>query len=90
MNSNDKKDLLVDGTETLMVLVFCELYNCTVDVVHGLWNPSFKQHRYTKFIEFVDDEGEWGVVEDNMTGDGVLGAIVERRADIGISALYLW
>lgn len=25
-----------------------------------------------------------------MTGDGVLGAVVERRADIGVGAFYLW
>lgn len=38
----------------------------------------------------LDEAGEWGTIADNMTGDGVLGAIVERRADIGISALYSW
>lgn len=36
LDSNGKKNLLVDGTETLMVLFFCELYNCTLDVAHGL------------------------------------------------------
>lgn len=43
------------------------------------------------YIPKISDEaGEWGTIADNMTGDGVLGAIVERRADIGISALYSW
>lgn len=37
-----------------------------------------------------DDEGEWGAIQDNMTGDGILGAVVERRVDVGLSALYSW
>lgn len=39
----------------------------------------------------LDEAGEWGLIDDNTTsGDGVLGAVVERRADVGISALYSW
>ncbi|XP_052869319.1 uncharacterized protein LOC128274994 [Anopheles cruzii] len=38
----------------------------------------------------VDDVGEWGQTFPNRTGDGVLGAVVERRADIGVGALYSW
>lgn len=38
----------------------------------------------------VDDAGEWGTIQENGTGDGILGAVVERRVDIGISALYSW
>ncbi|XP_031626626.1 uncharacterized protein LOC116342942 [Contarinia nasturtii] len=38
----------------------------------------------------IDEESEWGVLSDNMTGNGVLGAIVERRADVGIAGLFLW
>lgn len=37
-----------------------------------------------------DDAGEWGAIEDNMTGAGILGAVVERRVDVGLSALYSW
>lgn len=46
--------------------------------------------RHYILFSYVDEAGEWGTIADNMTGDGVLGAIVERRADIGISALYSW
>lgn len=58
-------------------------------------NFYFLQNKYKKWINAkfntsLDDVGEWGTISDNMTGDGVLGAVVERRADIGISALYLW
>ena len=41
-------------------------------------------------VSFLDDVGEWGNIWDNMTGDGVLGAIVERRVDLGFTALYSW
>lgn len=39
---------------------------------------------------FADDDGEWGNIYENATGDGVLGAVAERRADIGFTALYSW
>lgn len=34
--------------------------------------------------------GEWGEIFDNGTGNGVLGAVFEDRADMGFTALYLW
>ncbi|XP_063361372.1 glutamate receptor ionotropic, delta-2-like [Cydia amplana] len=37
-----------------------------------------------------DDEHEWGEIYENNTGVGVLGNVVEDRADIGITALYSW
>lgn len=40
--------------------------------------------------KLLDDIGEWGTILDNYTGDGVLGAVAERRADIGVGAFYLW
>lgn len=42
------------------------------------------------YLFILDEAGEWGNILDNMTGDGVLGAVVERRADVGFSALYSW
>lgn len=41
-------------------------------------------------FQCTDDEGEFGVVYDNMTGDGVMGAVVERRADFGASSIDAW
>ncbi|XP_055633894.1 uncharacterized protein LOC129774211 [Toxorhynchites rutilus septentrionalis] len=47
--------------------------------------------RYNCSIELVFDEiNMWGKVNANKTGDGVLGNLVERRADIGIGALHTW
>ncbi|XP_055604897.1 uncharacterized protein LOC129753122 [Uranotaenia lowii] len=63
--------LAIDGTENLLVLEFCERYNCTLEIS-------------------LDEEGEWGEIYDNRTGNGIIGAVVERRADIGVGALYSW
>ncbi|CAH4018077.1 unnamed protein product [Pieris brassicae] len=42
-------------------------------------------------IEIIGDNGEeWGEVYENFTGLGVLGNVVEDRADFGITALYSW
>lgn len=51
---------------------------------------SSSSKEYVAIYTISDEAGEWGTIADNMTGDGVLGAVVERRADIGISALYSW
>nr|XP_053602899.1 uncharacterized protein LOC128670906 [Plodia interpunctella] len=37
-----------------------------------------------------DDDHEWGEIYENRTGVGILGHVVEDRADAGISALYSW
>ncbi|XP_046960589.1 uncharacterized protein LOC124530459 [Vanessa cardui] len=42
-------------------------------------------------IELVrNDEHQWGEIYDNLTGVGVLGNVVEDKADLGITALYSW
>ncbi|KAM3962355.1 glutamate receptor ionotropic, delta-2 [Aphomia sociella] len=37
-----------------------------------------------------DDVHQWGEIYENRTGVGVLGNVVEDRADVGITALYSW
>ncbi|XP_013186387.2 uncharacterized protein LOC106131739 [Amyelois transitella] len=37
-----------------------------------------------------DDEHEWGEIYENHTGVGILGNLVEDKADAGIAALYSW
>nr|AOG12846.1 ionotropic receptor [Eogystia hippophaecolus] len=37
-----------------------------------------------------NDAHEWGEIYDNQTGVGVLGNVLEDRADLGITALYSW
>lgn len=44
----------------------------------------------TFFLRILDEEALWGKIEDNFTGDGVLGAVVERRAEVGISGFMSW
>ncbi|XP_062556996.1 uncharacterized protein LOC134221839 [Armigeres subalbatus] len=38
----------------------------------------------------LDEANEWGEIFDNRTGNGIIGAVVEHRADIGVGALYSW
>jgi hypothetical protein len=38
----------------------------------------------------LDEAGEWGEIRDNWTGNGIIGAVAEKRADIGVGALYSW
>jgi hypothetical protein len=35
-------------------------------------------------------EGLWGEIYPNRTGGGILGALVEHKADVGYAALYPW
>lgn len=42
------------------------------------------------FLYISVDDTEWGIIYDNKTGNGIIGAVVERRADIGVGALYVW
>ncbi|CAG4937805.1 unnamed protein product [Colias eurytheme] len=42
-------------------------------------------------MELVENNGEeWGEIYENFTGLGVLGRVVDDRADFGIAALYSW
>ncbi|XP_055543535.1 uncharacterized protein LOC129729080 [Wyeomyia smithii] len=46
---------------------------------------------YNCTIEMVIDEvNMWGDIYDNRTGQGILGNLVERRADIGLAGLSNW
>ncbi|CAO1317675.1 unnamed protein product [Diamesa serratosioi] len=38
----------------------------------------------------LDEDGEWGEIFDNRSGNGIIGAVAERRAEIGVGALYSW
>ncbi|XP_052565957.1 uncharacterized protein LOC128093403 [Culex pipiens pallens] len=37
-----------------------------------------------------DEIAYWGEVFENRTGTGLLGAVIERRADIAVAAVYYW
>ncbi|XP_055922835.1 LOW QUALITY PROTEIN: ionotropic receptor 21a-like [Eupeodes corollae] len=38
----------------------------------------------------TSEEEEWGFVYENYTADGVLGLVFNRKADIGMMAMYMW
>lgn len=63
--------MYADGTEALVFLALCQMYNCTLEV----WP--------------VNDD-DWGSTFDNGSGTGLLGAILTRKVDVGVSACYLW
>ncbi|KAG5882309.1 hypothetical protein JTB14_019334 [Gonioctena quinquepunctata] len=48
-----------------------------------------KQYNMTPIL-VVNEEDYWGEVFNNWTGKGLLGNLVEDKADIGFSALYTW
>ncbi|XP_065072600.1 glutamate receptor-like [Ochlerotatus camptorhynchus] len=48
-------------------------------------------HKYNCTVEATFDEIYlWGEVYDNHTGNGLIGSVVERRADIAMAAIYYW
>ncbi|EDX00750.2 uncharacterized protein Dyak_GE10986 [Drosophila yakuba] len=68
---SDFKNVYIDGTETRIVLSFCEKFNCTIQIDSS-------------------DADDWGKVYPNMSGDGALGMLINRKADICIGAMYSW
>ena len=86
---NEKNvSLFLDGTEVTLIVEFCRKYNCSIEVSLGKF--IFVTLKNTsKFLSIsVDEEHLWGEVFDNRTGNGIMGMIVERRADIAVSAIY--
>nr|QRF71033.1 ionotropic receptor [Semiothisa cinerearia] len=42
-------------------------------------------------IQILDEwQGQWGEVYENGTGVGIMGSVVEDKADFGMGALYSW
>lgn len=41
-------------------------------------------------VMVVDEVGQWGIVYDNWTGDGIIGNLAMDKADVGLGALYTW
>lgn len=94
MGQTLEKTLQIDGTEIKMFVEFCLKFNCTLNTFVGTNEIFLSMDFLYLFLfctTFIADAGEWGTVNEyNWTGDGVIGAVVERRVDIGFTALYLW
>lgn len=41
-------------------------------------------------IPVINDKDYWGEIYSNWSGNGLLGNLVEDKADIGFGALYTW
>ncbi|XP_058823632.1 uncharacterized protein LOC131684626 [Topomyia yanbarensis] len=48
-----------------------------------------RKHNCTWDIQ-IDQIGQWGTLYENGTGDGIMGTVYERRADVGVGSLLLW
>lgn len=60
-------------------------------MVSGRIRRAAREPPMTLLIFGIDDEHQWGdVFENNGTGTGTLGALYERRIEVGISAILLW
>ncbi|XP_055633898.1 glutamate receptor 1-like [Toxorhynchites rutilus septentrionalis] len=47
--------------------------------------------RYNCTVELIiDDANMWGTIEKNKTGNGILGNLAKRRADVGIGGMNQW
>ncbi|XP_030371974.1 uncharacterized protein LOC115622217 [Scaptodrosophila lebanonensis] len=62
--------VFVDGTEVRVILTFCELHNCSVQV--------------------DTSNDDWGEVNGNGTGTGLLGMVVSRRNDYCMGGMPLY
>ncbi|XP_030764855.1 glutamate receptor 3-like [Sitophilus oryzae] len=50
----------------------------------------FSQYLNMTLIPVINENDYWGEIWDNWTGNGLLGNLVEDKADIGAAALYTW
>ncbi|XP_055633900.1 uncharacterized protein LOC129774216 [Toxorhynchites rutilus septentrionalis] len=58
--------------------------------INGLMMIEFCR-RYNCSVELIIDEvSMWGRIEANKTGNGILGNLAERRADIGFGGMSSW
>ncbi|GJQ86939.1 hypothetical protein Trydic_g11806 [Trypoxylus dichotomus] len=92
LNSNLYPDKLKDWQgRPCGIICFTYKPYCIIDPPDGtdmLIALEFaKRHNMTTEL-IVDEEGEWGQVNDNWTGSGVLGNLGQDKGDFG--ALYTW
>lgn len=93
---SESANVFIDGTETQVVLNFCEQYNCTVQIDSCKWSECIHSNRVNRnnlfflFTIYQADADDWGTMYPNMSGDGAMGMIVQHKADICIGAMYSW
>lgn len=78
----------IDGTESWVFLEFCKKHNCSLLISLGETTLIIALRVIlTDCLTFYgkDEEGEWGEIYDNKTGNGILGAVAEKRAEVSES-----
>ncbi|EAT48972.1 AAEL000047-PA [Aedes aegypti] len=61
-----------------------------IDGMGGLIMVEFCNKYNCTWDLHIDQPGEWGTVYKNWTGNGIVGTITERRADVGVGSLLTW
>ncbi|XP_076267468.1 glutamate receptor 2-like isoform X2 [Rhynchophorus ferrugineus] len=51
---------------------------------------TFSQYLNSTMVPVINELDYWGDVWENWTGNGLMGNLVEDKADIGGAALYIW
>ncbi|KAL1378321.1 hypothetical protein pipiens_004018 [Culex pipiens pipiens] len=64
--------------------------NVTIDGMGGLLMAEFCMKFNCTWDVSIDQLGEWGTIYENWTGNGIVGTLAERRADVGIGSLLSW
>ncbi|KXJ80591.1 hypothetical protein RP20_CCG024315 [Aedes albopictus] len=67
-----------------------ENHSYLLDGLNGFLLVEFCRRRNCTIDLVVDSKNMWGVIQPNRTGNGIIGNLVERRADLGIGALSNW
>ncbi|XP_065072489.1 glutamate receptor ionotropic, delta-2-like [Ochlerotatus camptorhynchus] len=62
----------------------------SMDGLNGLILVEFCRQRNCTIELVIDEVNMWGVILPNRTGNGIIGDVAERRADLGIGALSSW
>lgn len=62
----------------------------SMDGLNGIMLVNFCEKRNCSIEIAHDDINMWGVILPNRTGNGMLGNLVKRQADIGVGAISSW
>ncbi|XP_038120718.1 uncharacterized protein LOC6050686 isoform X3 [Culex quinquefasciatus] len=62
----------------------------TLDGLDGLFVVEFCKRLNCTVELILDEVNMWGTIHENKTGNGVMGSVIERKADVGACAMSSW